>query len=231
MTVALRRLLMLLGFLAAAPLGAQGAELVLLGGFVKSPDEEFDRVVSTPPPALYTRQRGSRESGAAFGAAATFAIRGHWFGEVGVLHHGVERSISTTGTGDHTGPFLLTTTTDGAVTSFWMGPSYRIVDRERVALSAVLAPALFLMTGDAYSESQVFYNAPTRRTEFGILAGLRARYWATERIGIHVSVEDAYWALKLLPHPSDGPFSPENYTDTPPRHEIRVQLGAAIKLR
>ncbi len=221
-----------LGIIAATPLMAQRAEFVLLGGSVRSPAEEFDRVISTPlPPSNYTRQRGSRDAGMALGAAATFAIRSHWFGEVGFLHHGIERSISTTGTGDPTGPFLLTSTYSGAVTSFWMGPSLRFVDRDRIAVSALLAPTLFFMSGDAYDENQVFYNAPTRSTAFGVLMGLRARYSATERVGIQLSVEDAYWAPKLMPHPSDGPFSPENYTKSPPRHELRLQVGAAFKLR
>jgi hypothetical protein len=231
MSAPVRAAVIALGLLCATPLAAQRAELALLGGIVQSTDEEFDRVTASPPPANYTRERGKRESGAAFGAAATFAVRGHWFGELGFLHHGVERSISRTGTGDPSGPFLLTTTTEGSVTSFWMGPSYRVVDRERVAVSALLAPALFLMQGDAYSQNAVYYNAPSRSTEFGLLAGIRARYWASERIGIHLAIEDAYWAPSLTPHPSDGPFSPENYTKAPRRHEIRAQLGVALKLR
>lgn len=219
-------------FLLAMPLAAQRAELVLLGGSVRSPGVEFDRVTSTQlPPPLYTRQRGSREAGTALGAAATFAIRGHVFGEIGFLHHSVERSISTTGTGDPTGPFLVTSTTEGSVTSFWMGPSYRFVDRDRLAVSAMLAPALFVMLGDAYSKNTVFFNAPARRAEFGFLAGVRARYWLTERLGVQASVEDAFWALTLTPHPSEGPFSPENYSKTDPAHELRLLLGAALKLR
>ena len=218
--------------LVSAPLAAQRAEIVVLAGTVVSPGEEFDRVTSSQlSPPTYTRERGRRESGSAFGVAATFAIRGHLFGEIGLLHHGVERNISSTGAGDPTGPFVVTTTTDGSISSVWIGPSYRMVDRERLAISALVAPALFVMRGDAYSSNAVDFNAPLRSTEFGLLMGIRARYWATDRIGVHVSVEDALWALRLSPHPGDSPFRPENYTRTPPRHEFRLQLGAAFKLR
>jgi hypothetical protein len=106
-----------------------------------------------------------------------------------------------------------------------------LVDRERIAVSALLAPAVFVMSGDAYSESQVFFNAPTQNAAFGLLLGLRARYWVTERIGVQLSAEDAYWAPTLKPHPSDGPFNPENYTDADPAHELRVHIGAAFRLR
>lgn len=221
-----------LGLLSTSPLGAQRGEIALLGGIVQSPDEEFDRVSSSQfAPPVYTRQRGSREPGPAFGAAATFAIRGHMFAELGFLHHGVERSISFSGVGDPTGPFLVTNTYEGSITWLWLGPSYRVVDRERFALSAMVAPTLFIMRGDAFSEEEVAFNAPTRSADIGFLLGLRARVWATEKIGVQVSVENAIWTLPIMPHPSDGsPIHPETSRQTPRQHDLRFQLGAALRL-
>lgn len=217
---------------APTPLAAQRGEIAVLGGVVQSPDEEFDRVTSMFGGAPnYTRERGVRESGAAFGAALNFAIRGHVFGELGVLHHGVERRISRTGTGDPDGPFLVTNRYDGALTSFWMGPAYRFVDRERLAVSAVAAPALLLMTGDAFDNEQVFDNAPSRRATLGLLLGLRARYWLTERLGAQLSVEDVMWTFPLSPHQSDGtPLYPDNYRKTPLQHDLRAQLGVTFRM-
>ncbi len=221
-----------LGLLGASPLAAQRGEIALLGGIVQSPDEEFDRVMSSQfAPPVYTRQRGSREAGTAFGAAATFAIRGHVFAEIGFLHHGVERSISVTGAGDPSGPFVVTNTHEGSLTWLWLGPSYRVVDRERFALSALAAPGLFVMQGDAYDQEEVGFNAPSKRADFGFLFGLRARYWATEKFGIQVSVEDAIWTLPLAPHPSDGtPMHPQTSRKTPTQHDLRLHLGAALNL-
>jgi hypothetical protein len=232
---ALRRLLpCTLAALLAFPttLLAQRGELALLGGIVRSPDEEFDRVTSTPtPPANYTRERGVRESGAAIGLTATFAIRGHVFGEIGVLHHGVERRISRTGTGDPTGPFLVTLPYDGRITSFWMGPAYRFVDRERLAIAALAAPTLIVMSGDAFDNQQVFDNAPSRRATLGVTLGLRARYWVTERVGAQLALDDQMWTFPLSQHPSDGtPFFPENYRKTPLQHDLRAHLGLTLKL-
>lgn len=215
-----------------AELTAQRGELALLGGLVQSPDEEFDRVTSTPSgPSNYTRERGVRESGAAFGVAATFAIRGHVFAELGVMHHGIERRISRTGTGDPTGPFLVTQAYDGRITTFWMGPSYRIIDRERLAVAALAAPTLVVMTGEAFEQQQVFHNAPSRNATLGVMLGARARYWFSERLGAQLSVEDVMWTFPLSPHDSDGtPFYPENYRKTPLQHDLRVHLGATFRL-
>src|SRR5690606_12690338 len=153
---------------------------------------------------------GVRESRAAFGAALSFAIRGHVFGELGVLHHGVERRISRTGTGDPNGPFLVTNRYDGAITSFWMGPSYRFVDGERLAVSGDAAPTRLLMTGEACGSEQVCDNGPSRSAALGVMLGLRARYWLTERLGAQLSVEDVMWTFPLSPHPSDGtPLYPD----------------------
>lgn len=213
-------------------LAAQRGEFALLGGIVVSPDEEFDRVTSPPtPPANYTRERGVRESGAAFGAAATFAIRGHVFAELGVLHHGIERSISRTGTGDPTGPFLVTQTYAGRITTLWVGPSYRFIDRERLAVSVVAAPTLVVMTGEAFDNEHVFDNAPSRDATFGVMLGLRVRRWFTERVGAQLAVEDVMWTFPLSPHPSDGsPFFPENYRKTPLQHDLRAYLGLTYRL-
>ena len=218
--------------LGVPTLQAQRGELAVLGGIVASPDEEFDRVTSaTIGGPSYTRERGRRESGPAFGAAATFAIRGHVFAELGLLHHGVERHISRTGTGDPTGPFLLTTTRSGRLTTAWIGPSYRFVDRDRLAVSALVAPMIVAMHGQAYDDNWVAYNAPTRRMTIGMLFGLRARYWMGERLGLQLSVEDATWTVPLQPHPSDGtPLYPDTYRRTPLQHDLRVHLGASLKL-
>ncbi len=211
---------------------AQRGEIALLGGLVRSPDEEFDRVTSIPSgPANYTRERGVRESGAAVGAAASFAIRGHVFAELGVMHHGIERRISRTGSGDPTGPFLVTQAYDGRITTLWMGPSYRIVDRERLAISLLAAPALVVMTGDAFDNQQVFDNAPSRDATLGVMLGLRARHWFTERIGAQLALDDVMWTFPLSQHPSDGsPFYPQNYRKTPLQHDLRLHLGLSYRL-
>lgn len=211
---------------------AQRGEIALLGGLVRSPDEEFDRVTSTPAgPSNYTRERGVRESGAAIGAAATFAIRGHVFAELGVMHHAIERRISRTGTGDPTGPFLLTQAYDGRITTLWMGPSYRVVDRERLAVAVVVAPTLVVMTGAAIDNEQVFDNAPSRDATLGVMLGLRARHWLTERIGAQIALDDVMWTFPLSPHPSDGsPFYPQNYRKTPLQHDLRVHLGLSYRM-
>lgn len=231
----LRRLLaaaIVAALLLPGALAAQRGEVTLLGGLVRSPDEEFDRVTSTPSgPSNYTRERGVRKSGAAFGAAASFAIRGHVFAELGVMHHGVERRISRTGTGDPTGPFLVTQAYKGRITTLWMGPSYRVVDRERLAVSLLAAPTLIVMTGDAFDTEQVFDNAPSRDASLGVMLGLRARYWFTERIGGQLAVDDLMWTFPLRQHPSDGsPFYPQNYRKTPLQHDLRVHLGLSYRL-
>ena len=220
-----------LSVVLAAPLAAQRGEITILGGLVQSPDEEFDRIVGSNAPVFYTRQRGERRSGASIGAAASFAIRGHVFAELGLLRHAVERSISTTGFGDEGGPFIATNRYDGHITSFWIGPSYRVIDRERFALSALAAPLVLVMTGAAADQEQVFYNAPSRSTAFGELVGLRARLWMTERFGAQVSVDDAMWTFPLTPHPNDDtPFAPQASRTTPRQHDLRLQLGASYRL-
>ncbi|HRQ77402.1 MAG TPA: hypothetical protein PLY94_02300 [Gemmatimonadaceae bacterium] len=213
-------------------LAAQRGEITLLGGAVQSPDVEFDRVTSTiGGPSNYSRERGARSSGAAVGAAVTFAIRGHVFAELGITHHGIERSISRTGTGDPDGPFLVTNRYDGRVTAFWMGPAYRFVDRERLAVSALAAPTLLLLGGDAYDNQQVFDNAPSRNASLGVMLGLRARYWIGERLGAQLSVEDVMWTFPLSPHPSDGtPMYPDTYRKTPLQHDLRVMLGVTFRM-
>jgi hypothetical protein len=218
--------------LAAAPLAAQRGEIAVLGGTVLSPDVEFDRVTSTTlGPPSYTRERGRRESGPALGVAATFAIRGHVFAELGIMHHGVERSISRTGTGDANGPFIQTTTTSGTITTLWVGPAYRVVDRERFALTALAAPVLHVLQGRTFEEATVNRNAPTTSTALGLMLGLRARYWFGEQVGLQLAVEDAMWTFPLSPHPSDGtPAYPETYRDTPRQHDLRLHLGLAFKL-
>ena len=225
-----------LGLVAAivlpAALAAQRGEIVVHGGIVNSPDEEFDRAISTQlPPPFYTRQRGVRESKAAIGVTASFAIRGHVFGELGVMRHGVERSISRTGLGDPDGPFLITLPYDGSITTFWLGPSYRFVDRERVAIAGVAAPMVVVMGGDAYDREFVFENAPSRTAAIGMLFGLRARVWITERLGGQLSLENAVWTMPLSPHPTDDtPFYPDTYRSTPRQHDLRLLVGAAYKL-
>lgn len=215
-----------------AALAAQRGELVVHGGIVNSPDEEFDRAVSTQlPPPLYTRQRGVRESKAAIGVTASFAIRGHVFGELGVMRHGVERAISRTGLGDENGPFLTTQRFDGSITSFWMGPAYRFVDRERLAISGVAAPMVVVMGGDAYAREKVVENAPSQTAAIGMLFGLRARVWLTERLGGQFSLENAMWTVPLSPHPTDDtPLYPGTYRSTPRQNDLRLLVGAAYKL-
>jgi hypothetical protein len=211
---------------------AQRGEVAVLGGIVHSAGEEFDRVTSTQmPPPTYTRQRGLRTSGAAVGAAATFAIRGHVFGELGIMRHGVERRIARTALGDPNGPFDVTTQHDGALTSFWVGPSYRVVDRARFALSALAAPVVLVMSGDAYDQSAVGDNTPSRRAALGALLGLRARLWLTQRLGAQLAIEDALWTMPLLPHPTDGtPLYPGTSRSTPRQHDLRLHVGAAYRL-
>lgn len=220
--------------LAALPLAlpAQRGEFVVHGGSVNSPDEEFDRAISTQlPPLNYTRQRGVRESKAAAGATATFAIRGHVFGELGVMHHGIERAISRTRVGEPDGPFLPAQRFDGSITTFWLGPSYRFVDRERIAIAGVAAPMVVVMGGDAYDRRLVFENAPSRTAALGMLFGLRARVWITERFGGQLSLENAVWTVPLSPHPTDDtPFYPDTYRSTPRQNDLRLLLGAAYKL-
>lgn len=210
---------------------AQRGEITVLAGVVQSPSEEFDRVIGSNAPVFYTRQRGERSSGAALGAAASFAIRGHVFAELGVMSHSVERAISTTGLGDESGPFLATNRFDGRITSFWIGPSYRAVDRDRIALSALAAPVVLVMTGDAFERAKVFHNAPSRSAAIGFMLGLRARLWMTERLGAQLAVEDAMWTFPLTPHRNDDtPFAPGASRDTPLQHDLRVHLGASYRL-
>ncbi|MBA3854147.1 MAG: hypothetical protein C0503_07015 [Gemmatimonas sp.] len=210
---------------------AQRGEITVVGGIVQSPDEEFDRVIGSNAPVFYTRQRGERSSGAAFGAAASFAIRGHVFAEIGIMSHPVERAISTTGLGDESGPFLVTNRFDGRITSIWLGPSYRVIDRERFALSALAAPMVLVMTGDAFDRQQVFHNAPSRSAAIGFMVGARARLWMTERFGAQLGVEDAIWTFPLTPHANDGtPFAPGTSQDTPRQHDLRVSIGASYRL-
>lgn len=228
-----------LGLLCAAILGsprslaAQRGEISLLGGYVLSPAVEFDRVLrsNTIGVPFYTRQRGARSDGAAFGVAATFAIRGHVFAELGVMHHGIERAISSTGLGDETGPFLITNRYDGALTTFWVGPAYRVVDRDRTAVSAVVAPTVILKTGDAFSNESVFHNAPRSSTSVGILLGVRGRHWLTDRVGLQASLDDVIWTFPLAPHNADGtPFAPLSSRKTPRQHDLRFHLGLALRL-
>jgi len=234
----IRRLL--LGILCAAAVGAprslaaQRGEISILGGFVQSPDVEFDRVLrgSNLGVPLYVRQRGERSAGPAFGVAATFAIRGHVFAELGVLHHGIERAISATGLGDETGPFLITNRYKGALTTFWVGPSYRFVDREWTALSAVLAPTVIVMAGEAYSNETVFHNFPSSNTTIGVLLGVRGRHWLNDRVGLQASLDDVMWTFPLAPHNADGtPFAPLSSRKTPRQHDLRLHLGLALRLR
>lgn len=223
---------LVLAIILPVALAAQRGELVMHGGIVDSPGEEFDRAISTqlPPPA-YTRQRGIRESQAALGITATFAIRGHVFGELGVMRHGVERAISRTGLGDPDGPFLTTQRFDGSITTFWMGPSYRFVDRERLAIAGVAAPMVVVMGGDAYAREFVFENAPSRTAAIGMLFDVRARVWVTERFGGQLSLENAAWTVPVSPHPTDDtPFYPDTYRSTPRQHDLRLLVGAAYKL-
>lgn len=228
-----------LGLLCAAvvytprSVAAQRGEIAVLVGGVQGSGEEFDRVIASSAvgPSFYTRQRGVRSSGAVFGLAATFAIRGHVFAELGLAHHGVERAISSTGLGDETGPFLITSRYDGGITSLWMGPSYRVIDRERAILAAVVAPTVLVMSGEAFDSQQVFHNAPTRGTTVGMLLGLRGRYWLSERVGAQLSLEDLIWTFPLAPHPADGAsISSRTSRETPRQHEIRAHLGMTLRL-
>lgn len=215
-----------------SPLAAQRGELTILGGIVRDSDEEFDRVTSgTMGAPIYTRERGSRSAGASVGLAFSAALRGHVFAEMGVLSHAVERNISRTGTGDHTGPFLITTTSEGRIISFWLGPAYRFVDRERLAVSAVAAPVLQLLQGEAFGRERTDKNAASGRAAMGVLVGLRARYWITDRIGAQLTVDDAMWTFPLLPHESEGTeFYPEASRHTPRQHDLRLQLGVTVAL-
>lgn len=212
---------------------AQRGELAVLAGGVQGSGKEFDRVIasgSVGPPS-YTRQRGLRSSGLAVGVAAAFAIRGHVFAELGVVHHGVERAISSTGSGDETGPFLITNRYDGRITTIWMGPSYRVIDRERTVLAAVAAPTVLVMSGEAFESQRVFHNAPTRGTTLGLLLGLRGRVWLTERIGAQLSLEDLIWTFPLAPHPADGAtISSRTSRETPRQHDVRAHLGMTLRL-
>lgn len=233
MTSALRRALFAIAVLAPTALEAQRGELALLGGVISGPEEEFARVYSatTVGPAEYVRARGTREIGAGVGAALTFAIRGHVFGEVGILSYGIDRTISRTANGDPDGAFVSGNTTQGRVTTFWMGPAYRVVDRERSTVSLLAAPTLLLLTGDAYNTSAVGFNAPSRHGNFGVMLGVRARHWLTERVGAQVAVEDLIWSTPLMPHQTDGtPAYPQSERKTPQLHDLRATLGVAIRL-
>lgn len=220
--------------LAAMPsaLAAQRGEVAIVGGIVQSPGEEFDRVIASQLGApTYQRQRGVRESGNAVGATATFAIRGHVFGELGIMRHGVERCIARTALGDADGPLLTSGRFDGTLTTIWMGPSYRLVDRERFVLSAVVGPMVLAMDGDAFDRNLVSENAPSRSAALGALVGLRARLWLTDRLGAQLSLDDAMWTMPLSPHPTDDtPLYPDTYRATPRQHDLRLHLGAAYRL-
>jgi hypothetical protein len=215
----------------AAPLAAQRGELAVFSGVVLSPELEFDRVWSiTTGAPVYTRERGTRSSGLLVGGTMSAALRGHVFGEVGLLVHSTERRISRTATGDHTGPFASRTDLRGVITSIWMGPSYRFVDRELVAVSLTVGPMVQLLAGPAFSGEGPDRNSASTPVSFGLLAGVRARYWVSDRLGVHVAVDDAMWRFPLLPHESESSFFPETRRRTPRQHDLRIQLGAALPL-
>lgn len=217
--------------LVTAPLAAQrSVEIAVLGGPVRSAAQEFERVTGSGPfPPVYTRERGSRESGTALAATATFPWRGRWFAELGLLHHGVDRTVERTADGNSQGPFVQTRTIAGAVTSIWAGPAYQLVNGERFTLRALVAPAVFRIQGDAYAESEVGLSAAGKSTEVGFLLGIRARQWVSDRIGIQLSAEGAAWAVRLKDHPGESIFDSETFTDTPPSFDLRVLLGAAYR--
>lgn len=159
-------------------------------------------------------------------------MRGHVFGELGLVSHAIERRISRTATGDHTGPFVATSTTEGRITSLWMGPTYRFVDRERLAVGVIGAPMLQFLTGETFGEASTEDNAARSRVKLGLLIGLRARYWLSDRLGVQLTVDDAMWTYPLLQHGSEGTeLFPEAHQRTPRQHDLRVQLGVAMPLR
>ena len=230
---ALRAALLVLGLWLPSTATAQRGEIAVLGGAAPGVREEFDRVlaIGSASPYSYIRQRGERTLHPFAGVAATFAVRGHVFAELGLSHQTLTRSIASTAGGDHTGPFIRSTEHDGALTAFWIGPAYRAVDRERVALTLLAAPTVLVLTGDAYDTDVVFVNAPTRGTTIGLMLGLRARYWLTERVGAQLAVENVSWNFSLSPHPNDVPArAPETYRRTPRQQDLRLHLGATFKL-
>lgn len=224
--------LLVASLLAAAALPAQRVDLVVIGGTVRSSGAEFDRVTSTTvPPPFYTREFSERESGALAGITATFPLRGTIYAEIGLLQHGVARTISRTGTGDPSGPFVASTRTTGGIVSLWAAPALRLVSDDRYSISILGGPMVQVLYGDAFNQNVVGYSAPARSPVLGLMIGIRAVRMLGDRIGLQAGLDNAGWTFPITPHPSDGSAQyPDTYRKTPRQNDTRVHAGVVVRL-